>query len=78
MPRTLEHMTGMLYRVGLHHEDGVSSMVSLSARPVRLVAGEVAASAADVVAAVAKRPGVKARANRGGLQTPGDIGPSTT
>jgi len=65
MPRTLERMTRMLYRVGLHHEDGVSSMVSLSARPARLVAGEVAASAADVVAAVSKRPHVKPRNRRG-------------
>jgi len=77
MPNSIERMTRMLYRVGLHHEDGVSSMVSLSARPVRLVAGEVAASAADVVAAVSKKPHVNARSITRGLETPSDIGPST-
>lgn len=46
MPRTL---TSMLYRFGLHHEDGATSLASLGAGPARLLVGEVAASAADVV-----------------------------
>jgi hypothetical protein len=63
----------MLYRVGLHHENGASSMVSLDVRPARMVVGELAASAADVVAhrANVRRterpgapPGMRARGGR--------------
>ena len=49
MPDVLDHMTGALYRFGLHHEDGTASLVSLSAHPVRFAVGEVSASAAELI-----------------------------
>lgn len=71
MPKTL---TRALYRIGLHHDDGSSSLVSLDARPVRMVVGELAASAADAVNRAKGRPSDDEPAK--GAET-NEIGPST-
>lgn len=71
MPDVLDHMTGALYRIGLHHEDGTASLVSLTAHPVRFAVGEVSASAADLINSARSAP----RGNR--LYPERDIGPST-
>ena len=60
MSNVLNRMTAALYRFGLHHEDGATSMVSIAAHPVRLTVGELSASTADVI--------VKARRGRSGLE----------
>lgn len=80
MPKMLDHMAGALYRVGLHHEDGTASLVSLSAHPIRTAVGEVSASAADAI--VHRRNGQRddrmRESDRSGRFYPdGDIGPST-
>ena len=51
MPGVIDRMTGALYRVGLHHPSGESSLVSLATRPARFTIGEAAASLADALAA---------------------------
>jgi hypothetical protein len=79
MSNALDRMTGALYRVGLRHEDGASSMLSLAAHPVRLAVGEAAASAADaMVKATKSSVHHRSGANRQRLQLPGDVGPSTS
>ena len=74
MPKVLDHMTGALYRIGLHHEDGAASVLALSAHPIRATVGELGASAADLIVHARGGPG-----GGGDDQAPpvGDIGPST-
>jgi hypothetical protein len=77
--KALDRMTGALYRVGLRHEDGASSVLSLAGRPVRLAVGEAAASAADAMVNATKSR-VDHRtvgAKRPLSWVPGDVGPST-
>lgn len=69
MPKVLDQMTGALYRIGLHHEDGTASVLALSANPVRATVGELSASAADLI--------VNARGGPGDDPPLGDIGPSS-
>lgn len=76
MSGLVDRMTGTLYRIGLHHEDGASSMVSLAAQPIRAVVGEAAASAADALVNANHRHG--SASGRGEWsERSGDIGPST-
>jgi hypothetical protein len=79
MTNLLDHMSGALYRIGLHHEDGTSSLVALSANPVRFAVGELSASTADlIVAARKRRTDPPARVHKvGRFHPPSDIGPST-
>ena len=80
MPNVLDHMTGALYRIGLHHEDGTASLVSLSAHPIRFAVGEMSASAADFIVTARSGPGddrVGGVGQSGRLYPDSDIGPST-
>lgn len=56
MRATLERVGGLLYRVGMRHENGNTSVVAYAAGPARIVVGELAASVADVLVARAQRP----------------------
>ena len=69
MSTVVDRLTGRLYRVGLRHERGASSLVCLAARPARITVGEVAASVADVVASRTR--------DRTDPRVPEGVGPST-
>ena len=69
MSTMVDRMTGMLYRVGLRHERGASSLVCLAARPARMTVGEVAASVADAVSSRSR--------DRTDGPVSDDVGPST-
>ena len=49
MTANRERVTGVLYRLGMRHEDGNTSVASYAAGPARIVAGELAASVADLL-----------------------------
>jgi len=77
MTRVLERVSGALYRLGLHHEDGASTVVSLSASPVRLALGELSASAADGLrSARNRRRPETATKRRRHFELPDGLGPS--
>ncbi len=62
MVTRLERITGTLYRVGGLRDDGGASVASLAVGPVRMMAGELAASVADTLTAAKEhRPAVHSR-----------------
>lgn len=73
MPSTVERVGGLLYRVGMRHDDGQTSLVSFAAGPARIVANELAASVADVLVSRSRAGTEGGRGSRRGA----DLGPST-
>lgn len=55
MSNTLRRVGVFLYRLGMRHEDGNTSVVAYAAGPIRILAGELAASVADVLVGRAQR-----------------------
>ena len=49
MTANRERVSGVLYRLGMRHEDGNTSVASYATGPARIVAGELAASVADLL-----------------------------